>query len=239
MPEISEAAAAILDSMLFMRELDRSGNPHLLVKVPDVAKIAEADIGLEVRKDEDGALLLSLLLYDIPTEPIAYEMRFIPSKEDDLRYLKRLIEATKFRMHPAMRTADGWVVGPPQTFRIPSKVLLTLKHHSLEWPALPGEDPDPSPKLHEGPKLTPETAEPPPQDTAPVNLSGEQAANRLAQPDPRDLVIKKLKEQNHILRDQLRAKDKRIIELEDELNDIKSKGRNYKLGDKRSWWNPF
>lgn len=238
MLEISDAAAQILDSKLVIREIDRSGNPHLLVKVPDVSKIPEADIGLEVKREDEGAIVLNLLLYDIPTEPISYDLRFIPSREDDLRYLRRLIDVSKFRMHPAQREGIRWIVGEPQTFRIPSKVMLTLKHHSLEWPLLPGEQVDESPKLHEGPKLTPEAAEPVPADTAPVNLS-EQAANRLAQPDPRDLVIKKLKEQNHILREQLRTKDKRIIELEDELNDIKSKGRNYKLGERKSWWNPF
>lgn len=232
--KITEAAAAILDKQHVIRETDRSGHPHLLVMVPDISKIPDADLGLEVKRDDGGAMLLDMLVYDEPTEPITYEMKLDPNVEQDLAFLRSMIKASQFRMHPCAREAGAWRVGPAQTFRIPPNVLLRLKHFSLDWP----QPPEVLAPVAEAPK-TNDLALTHPGDDGSVNLAEPIIQNRLGQPDPRDTVIKKLKEQNHILRDQLRTKDKRIIELEDELNDLRSRGRGYKLSDKKSWWNPF
>ena len=230
---ITKAASEILDSSYVVRETDRTGYPHLLVKVPDIQKIPEADIGLEVNKDEEGAMLLTLLLYDQPTEPISYEIKFLPTQAEDLKFLKCFIDAAQFRLHPCIKENSRWVVGNAETFRIPANVLLRLKHFSLEWP-LPTESFKPEKKG--------EARETIDKSDCMADASGVLKADgsmRAGVPDPRDTVIRKLKEQNHILRDQLRIKDKRIIELEDELNEIKSKGRAYRLGEKKSWWKPF
>lgn len=235
--KITESAAAVLDREFVIRETDRNGHPHLLVKVPEIEKIPDADIGLEVKRDEDATMLLNLLVYDVPTEPIGYQIRLDPGIDSDLGFLRSMIAASQFRMHPCARVEGIWKVGPAQTFRIPPNVLLRLKHFSLDWPQPvepPRQIPDAPPRTND---LSLTHPGPSPDDS--VDLAEPIIQNRLGQPDPRDTVIKKLKEQNHILRDQLRTKDKRIIELEDELNDIKSKGRGYKLSDKKSWWNPF
>lgn len=236
--KITDSAAAILDREFVIRETDRNGHPHLLVKVPEIDKIPDADIGLEVKRDEDGSMILNLLVYDVPTEPINYEIRLDPAVEIDLGFLRSMIAASQFRMHPCARENRNWRVGPAQTFRIPPNVLLRLKHFSLDWPQPVEPDapiPDASKKSNDL-SLTPPGPVP---DPGAVDLADPIIQNRVGQPDPRDTVIKKLKEQNHILRDQLRTKDKRIIELEDELNEMKSRGRGYKLSDKKSWWNPF
>lgn len=236
--QITDSAAEILDSQYIIRECDRGGHPHLLVKVPDISKIPSADIGLEVKREDEGSVVVTLLLYDIPTEPVSYEMRFAPSEPPDLRFLQNFIDKSQFRLHPCARENGSWRVGPSQSFRIPANVLLRLKHFSLDWPK-----PDFATTVveSESKKTLDEEGGAPQPDLLVPDLQSQSvlepiAQCRTGQPDPRDTVIKKLKEQNHILRDQLRTKDKRIIELEDELAEIKSKGRAYKLGDSKPWW---
>ncbi|MHB8763087.1 MAG: hypothetical protein ACYDA8_01895 [Deferrisomatales bacterium] len=201
-------------------DLDRAGFPHFLIKVPDLEKAGRSDLGLEVEREDDGCVALSILLYDIPTEPVSYDIRFYPDQPDDLRFLWRLVEVAQFRVHPCEPGDAGWGIGQPQTFRLPPNVLLRLKHYALEWPKA-------------------EATEPPevPADAPPA---GDAAPARVRSPDPRDTVIRKLKEQVQALRAQIQERDKRIIELEDELNEIKSRGRPYRLtGEKKPWWKPF
>lgn len=213
-----EAAEALAERSV-VRDLDRTGHPHFLVKVPDLVQTRQADVGVEIDREPDGCVAFSLLLYDIPTEPVSYDLRFYPDQPEDLRFLWRILEAAQFRMHPCQWGGDGWQVGAAQTFRLPSNVLLRLKHYSLQWPraTVPEGEPEAEPQ-------------PPPEPA--------QAVART--PDPRDTVIRKLKEQVHALREQLQERDKRIIELEDELHELKSRGRSYRLsGDKKPWWKPF
>jgi hypothetical protein len=218
---LDHQAASRLAEQGIIRDLDRAGQAHFAVKVPDLDKALEADLGMEVDRDEDGCVTFSVLLYDIPTEPVSYDLRFYPDQGDDRQFLHRLMEASAFRLRPCQYVGEQWVVGPSQSFRIPPNVLLRLKHLSLEWPS---------------PDAGQDTCPSPPPDPGPPASDGETPRG----PDPRDTVIRKLKEQVHALRAQVQERDKRIIELEDELHDIRSRGRSYKLsGEKRSWWKPF
>ena len=220
--DIEPRVAKALIETSVVHDLDRSQFPLLLVKVPDLEKALQADVGLEIDREEDGCITLSVLLYDIPTEPVSYDLRLYPSQADHLRFLRSFIEKAQFRLHPCQHTEGGWRIAPVQTFRLPPNVLLRLKSYSLAWPR--GEGPEPA-----GFATEPEIAEGEP-DSPPAARS----------PDPRDTVIRKLKEQVHALRAQVQERDKRIIELEDELHDLKSKGRSYRLsGEKKPWWKPF
>lgn len=215
--ELSPEASRALFAYNVVRDLDRLGNPHLLVKVPDLEKALKADLGVEVDRDEGGRVTLSVLLYDIPTEPVTYDVRFYPTDKEDLGFLQSFLDAGQFRLHACAHDGERWSVGPTQTFRLPTNVLLRLRHFAKEWPA-----------EEDAPSLSP----------TPVGESVAPAAKR--SPDPRDTVIRKLKEQAQALREQLQERDKRIIELEDELHEIKSRGRPYKLsGEKKPWWKPF
>lgn len=217
---LDEAAGTQLAEHGIIRELDRSGQVHFAVKVPDLDKALEADLGMEVDRDEDGCVAISVLLYDIPTEPVSYCLRFYPDQTDDLLFLRRITEASGFCLRPCQVVDNRWVVGPSQNFRIPANVLLRLKHLSLEWPLTETAAAAPPP--------------PPPPADAPVVHPGPRS------PDPRDTVLRKLKEQVQTLRAQMQERDKRIIELEDELHDLRSRGRSYNLsGEKRPWWKPF
>lgn len=209
-------AARALDENGLVRDLDRAGCPHFLVKVPNLDQAAAADLGLEVDRDDDGCIALSILVYDIPSEPVSHEARLHPEQPDDLRFLWRVVEAAQLRIHLCQQGDEGWEVGPPETFRLPGNVLMRIKQYSLQWPRLDALEPEPP---------SPEE----PADTP-----------RVRSPDPRDTVIRKLKEQVHTLRAQVQERDKRIIELEDELSEIKSRGRGYRLsGEKKPWWKPF
>ncbi len=209
-------AARRLQEHGLVRDLDRAGCPHFLVKVPSLDQAAAADLGLEVDRDADGCISLSILIYDIPTEPVTHEVRLRPEQPADLRFLWRVIEAAQLRIHLCQPGDQGWEVGPPETFRLPSNVLMRIKQYSLQWPR--AEEPEAEPA--------------PPEEPA--------EAPRVRSPDPRDTVIRKLKEQVHTLRAQVQDRDKRIIELEDELHEIKSRGRGYRLtGEKKPWWKPF
>jgi hypothetical protein len=216
--QLSAEATRALAAYTVVRELDRLGHPHLLLKVPDLEKAAQADIGVEVARDDAGRVTLSVLLYDIPTEPVSYDLRFWPGDQEDLRFLQSFLEAGQFRVHPCSSQAGGaWAVGPTQTFRLPTDVLLRLRHFSRDWPA---------------------RDEPAARESEPRDAGGAEPVGR--SPDPRDTVIRKLKEQVQALREQLQERDKRIIELEDELHALRSRGRGYKLsGEKRPWWKPF
>jgi hypothetical protein len=216
--ELSPEASRALFAYNVVRDLDRLGNPHLLVKVPDLEKALKADLGVEVDRDEAGRVTISVLLYDIPTEPVTYEVRFYPTDKEDLGFLNSFLEAGQFRLHACAHNGERWSVGPTQTFRLPTNVLLRLRHFAKEWPA---EEPS-----------TPQPAAVPSEE--------RQGIPQRRSPDPRDTVIRKLKEQAQTLREQIQERDKRIIELEDELHEIKSRGRPYKLsGDKKPWWKPF
>ncbi|MDW7710562.1 MAG: hypothetical protein SCH98_08805 [Deferrisomatales bacterium] len=211
---LDPAAARTLVEHSVVRDLDRSGTAHFLVKVPDLDKAMQAEFGVEIEREEDGCVAVSVLLYDIPTEPVTYDLRFYPDSAEDLRFLYSLLDSGQFRLYPCGQQGSRWNVGPAQTFRLPTNALLRLKHYSLTWPAK---------------ETGPETAG---QEPAPP------AAPRAS--DPRDTVIRKLKEQVQALRAQMQERDKRIIELEDELNAIKSRGREYRLsGDRKPWWKPF
>ena len=216
---IAPEAADTLAERAIVHDLDRSGVPHVLIKVPDLAKAVEAELGIEIHQEPDGCIALSILLYDIPSEPVSYDLRLYPDQPDDLRFLRAFLEHKRFRLRPCEPSAEGWSVGPVQTLRLPPAAVLRLKHYSLSWPAEPApEAPAPEP-------------EPDPRPSPPANSRP---------PDPRDTVIRKLKEQVESLREQLRQKDKRIIELEDELHELKSRGRSYRLGGERKpWWKPF
>ncbi len=216
---IAPEAADALAERAIVHELDPSGLPHVLIKVPDLVKAAEAELGIEIQQEPDGCIALSILLYDIPSEPVSYDLRLYPDQPDDLRFLRAFLEHKRFRLRPCEPSADGWAVGPVQTLRLPPAAVLRLKHYSLSWPA------EPPPETSDA-RSEPE----PPSSPATNNRS----------PDPRDTVIRKLKEQVESLREQLRQKDKRIIELEDELHELKSRGRSYRLGgERRPWWKPF
>ncbi|RMG90914.1 MAG: hypothetical protein D6708_07850 [Candidatus Dadabacteria bacterium] len=217
--QLEPEAAAALETASIVRDLDRTGRPHFLVRVPDLQKAAEAEMGIEINREEDGCVALSILLYDIPTEPVSYDLRLYPDQPEDLRFLWAFLETKQFRVYPCQPGGAGWAVGEPQTFRIPPSVVLRLKHYSLSWPQ------------PEGPPQG--TEPPPPQEPEPRPPVARG-------PDPRDTVIRKLKEQVQALREQIQERDKRIIELEDELHELKSRGRAYKLtGDKKPWWKPF
>lgn len=191
---------------------------HFLVKVPNLANAVKAEVGIELEREPDGCIALSVLLYDIPSEPVSYDLRFYPDQGEDLQFLRSFLDTCQFRLYPCAQEGAGWTVGPAQTFRIPVNALLRLKHYSLSWP--------PAEAVPQGPPA--EEPEPP----------ASTGATRIH--DPRDTVIRKLKEQAQALRAQLQERDKRIIELEDELNDIKSRRRGYRLsGERRPWWNPF
>ena len=219
---LDHEAASRLAEHGIIRDLDRTGQAHFAVKVPDLDKAIEADLGMEVDREEDGCVTFSVLLYDIPTDPVSYDLRFYPDQADDLQFLHRLMEASEFRLRPCQYVGEQWVVGTSQSFRIPPNVLLRLKHLSLEWPTAESI----------------EDTSPPPVAPAPEPAAADPEIPR--GPDPRDTVIRKLKEQVHSLRAQVQERDKRIIELEDELHDIHSRGRSYKLsGEKRAWWKPF
>lgn len=215
--EVSAEAAKALLAYNVVRDVDRLGHPHLLLKVPDLTKAMAADVGVEVDRDEAGRVTVSVLLYDIPTEPVSYDLRCYPQDGDDLRFLHSFLDAGQFRIHACVHQGGQWAVGPTQTFRLPTDVLLRLRHFSRDWPS-PAE-----PAAAEGPKKDADWA----------------ASPQPRGPDPRDTVIRKLKEQVQALREQLQDRDKRIIELEDELHEIKGRGRAFKLtGDKKHWW-PF
>lgn len=186
------------------------------MKVPDLDGAARADVSVELSQEDDGCVALAVLLYDDPEQPpISCDLRFFPDHAADLRALQGLLETSQFRLLPCSHDGRRWSVGQAQTFRLPANALLRLKHYSLSWPVvLP----------------PPEIAEP----TATAPSPGGRAA------DPRDTVIRKLKEQVEGLRAQLQERDKRIVELEDELCEIKGRGRGYRLSsDKKSWWKPF
>jgi hypothetical protein len=218
---LDPAAARTLAEHSVVRDLDRSGMAHFLVKVPNLDNALKADVGIELEREPDGCIALSVLLYDIPSEPVSYDLRFYPDQREDLQFLRSFLDTCQFRLYPCGQEGSGWTVGPAQTFRIPANALLRLKHYSLSWPpaeAAPTAVPAPAPDESERPAPS--------------------AATRIH--DPRDTVIRKLKEQAQALRAQLQERDKRIIELEDELNDIKSRGRGYRLsGERKPWWNPF
>lgn len=214
-----DAAQALVEHSV-VRDLDRSGQPHFLVKVPELERAADAEVGIEVEREEDGCVALSVLLYDIPTEPVSYDLRLYPDDNGDLRFLRGILDSSHFRLHPCQYRSGEWEVGPPQVFRIPPNLILRLKHYSLEWPTL------------ERPSR--------PSSAPPVEATPLSQTTKARSPDPRDTVIRKLKEQVQALRDQLQERDKRIIELEDELHELKSRGRSYRLsGEKRSWWKRF
>ena len=217
---LDQTAAASLREQNILRDLDRAGHPHFVVKVPDLSQALEADLGLEVDRAEDGCVALSVLLYDIPTEPVSYDLRLYPDQPDDLRFLRQLLENKGFRLRPCQASGESWAVGPALSFRLPPNMVLRLKHLSQEWPGIQ------------------------PATTATAAASADQEAlaraPRTRSPDPRDTVIRKLKEQVQALRAQVQERDKRIIELEDELHEIRSKGRSYKLtGERKPWWRPF
>lgn len=210
-------AAQLLAEHSVVKDLDRSGLPHFLVKVPDLDKATGAEVGIQIDREEDGCVALSVLLYDIPTEPVSYDLRLYPDQGEDLRFLRGFLDAAQFRLHPCQKVGTDWRVGAPQVFRLPANVLLRLKHYSLGWPL----------------------AEAVPSPEPPVEAKAR-PVTRPRSPDPRDTVIRKLKEQVHTLRAQLQERDKRIIELEDEMHDLKSRGRSYRLsGEKKPWWKPF
>ncbi|MBI5014924.1 MAG: hypothetical protein HZB55_05455 [Deltaproteobacteria bacterium] len=216
--QLSDEASKALLAFNVVRDVDRMGHPHLLLKVPDLSKALEAEVGVEVARDEAGRVTVSVLLYDIPTEPVSYDLRCYPQDADDLRFLQSFLDAGQFRVHACAHQGEAWTVGPPQTFRLPSDVLLRLRHFAKDWPV--------------------------PVDSAgtdePAKERGATAAPQQRSPDPRDTVIRKLKEQVQALREQLQERDKRIIELEDELHEVRGRGRPYRLtGDKKPWWKPF
>jgi len=233
MPKITEKAAKLLDANLFIRELDPAGKPHILLKVPDLQKAAEAELGIELSRDDSSAITISVLLYDIPTEPISYDMEFKPARFGDINFLTALIESVTFSLHPCLKVAEGnWHVGPMQELRIPPNILLRLKHYSQEWGgATEGEE--------EESQDFPISNEPAPNESAATESEPLEKKVK-AGGDLKENIIKKLKEQNENLRAQLREKDARIIELEDELGELKSKKRPFRYGDeKKRWWNPF
>lgn len=217
--ELSPEAARCLKQHNFVRDLDRSGTPHLLVKVPDLEQALSAEVGVEVEEGAGRSIVFSVLLYDIPSEPVSYELRLRAEYPEDQTYLRSLLDSAKFSLHPCGQDAGEWLVGTPRTFEIPTDVLLRMRHYAREWP---GRQEAPS---SFGPEMVKE-AEP---SSAPTRSL-----------DPRDTVIRKLKEQVQTLRDLLQERDKRIIELEDELSEIKSRGRPYKLSaERKPWWKPF
>ncbi|GAB4268851.1 MAG: hypothetical protein Kow0092_22750 [Deferrisomatales bacterium] len=213
-------AAQALSEQSVLRDLDRSDHAHFLVKVPDLKATLQADVGVEIQQEDDGCVVLSLLVYDIPTEPVSYDLRFYPDEPQDLRFLWSFLHHPQIRLHPCQKRGEGWELGAPQTFRLPPNVLLRLKQYSLEWPSVQPPAPEAAAPAEEE---EPESARPP-----------------FRSQDPRDTVIRKLKEQVQALRSQLQERDKRIIELEDELHEIKSRGRTYRLSSERKrWWKPF
>jgi hypothetical protein len=219
-----EAASALSEHNV-VRDLDRNGLAHFLIKVPNLEDALQAEVGIEIERDDDGCVALSVLLYDVPSEPVSYDLRFYPDQPEDLRFLYSFLDSCQFRLYPCGYDGSRLSAGPAQTFRLPANALLRLKHYSLSWPCRQ-TSPSPAPR---------------PVPDAPAKELGlvePEAATRIN--DPRDTVIRKLKEQAQTLRAQLQERDKRIIELEDELHDLKSKGRGYRLsGEKKPWWKPF
>ena len=209
--------AKVLAERGVVSDVDRSGLVHLLVKVPDLEGAARADVGVELNQETDGCVALAVLLHDDPDQPpISCDLRFFPDHAADLRALQGLLETSQFRLLPCCHDGRRWSVGPVQTFRLPPNALLRLKHYSLSWPT--ADEPVQAPSIR------------PPSPAVPGARG----------PDPRDTVIRKLKEQVEGLRAQLQERDKRIVELEDELHDIKSRGRGYRLtGERKTWWKPF
>ena len=206
-----------------LKDLDRSGLAHFLVKVPDLQGALQAEVGVEIEREDDGCIALSVLVYDVPAEPVSYDLRFYPDQAEDLRFLYSFLDSCQFRLYPCGYVGSRWSVGPAQTFRLPANALLRLKHYSLSWPA-----------RDTAPLSPPATPAPTVPDDGPPPEFAPRAS------DPRDTVIRKLKEQAQALRAQLQERDKRIIELEDELHDLKSKGRGYRLsGERKAWWKPF
>jgi hypothetical protein len=236
MIEITREAAAVLDREYVLRDLDRSGHPHLLVKVPDLAKTAESELGIEVRRNDDGTVVVSVLLFDIPTEPVTYEMHFSPARPEDLRFLRSLMDSSRFRLHPCAREGTGWKVGGPQTLRLPPNMLLRLKHFSLDWPSLA-----PAPETRK-PEASPVPSEVHADSPAPSEAAAHptETTEPHAKPssDPRDTVIRKLKQQVESLRTQLRDRDKRIVALEDEVTSLTTKDMRFS-DEKKPWWKPF
>lgn len=219
---LDQDAADRLAEQGIIRDLDRTGHPHFAVKVPDLPQALEADLGMEIDREEDHCVVFSVLLYDIPAEPVSYDLRFYPDQPEDLRFLRCIMDVGAFRLCPCQYTGGTWVVGPSLTFRIPANIGLRLKHFSLDWP---------QPKVESAPASAPPAAA--------RSSTSEKTENKRGA-DPRDTVIRKFKEQVRALRTQVQERDKRIIELEDELHEIRSRGRGYKLsGDKRPWWKPF
>jgi len=216
-------AVNALSEQSVLRDLDRTGLAHFLVKVPDIAEALAAEVGIEIEREDDGCIALTVLLYDVPSEPVSYDLRFYPDQAEDLRFLHSFLDSCQFRLYPCGYDGSRWSLGPAQTFRIPANALLRLKHYSLSWPCreTASQHPPPMARPVEGsglpqPELTPRAS------------------------DPRDTVIRKLKEQAQALRAQVQERDKRIIELEDELHSLKSKGRGYRLsGERKAWWKPF
>ncbi|TLN17224.1 hypothetical protein FDZ71_06400 [bacterium] len=244
MRQISPTAASQLGSRFFVREVDRAGRPHILLRVPSLANAAQAELGIELAEKE-RAIIFTVLLYDIPTEPVTYAMALEPEIKEDSNFLRSLIDSVVFHMHPCELVGEGYEVGEAISLRLPPNLLLRLKHLSLSWdlPAKAEPSTD-SENLEEkepakddlSQKHQPEAEKEEDQDDCHDLRTVKPAAH--GGPDPRDTVIKKLKEQVQGLRLQVKEKEKRIIELEDELGAIKSGGRQYKL-EKKSWWNPF
>jgi len=216
---MNERAAEMLASASIVHNVDRAGNPHLLISVPNLEKADKADVGIEIEQESEDLLAISVLIYDIPDEPVVYEMNFNPQKREDQSFLRSVIETALFRMHPCQRVGDEWELGGVQVFKIPQSVLQKLKRYSLSW-----DD------LKNGVCA---------EEKTDAHLKESQPRSCRTS-DPRETVISKLKEQVNALRAQIYEKDNRIIELEDELHQIKSKGRTYKLSSERkSWWRPF
>jgi hypothetical protein len=234
MLEISREAAEQLDRQQYLREIDRSGRPHFLVKVPDLKKASEAELGIEILQNEDGSLVVTLLIYDIPTEPVACDIVFYTKSSEDVAFLKALIDSVVFHFHPCAMVEGKYSVGQPVALRLPPNLHLRLKHYSRDFHPEPSSAAEPAP-APEKPVEIPAADEPSNESPAIRNLK-----SAISGSDARDTVIKKLKDQVQALRQQLKDKEKRIIELEDELGDFKSGKRQYRLKvEKKSWWKPF
>jgi len=230
---MNERAAETLASASIVHNVDRAGNPHLLISVPNLEKAGNADVGIEIEQESEDSLAISVLIYDIPDEPVVYEMNFNPQKREDQSFLRSVLETSLFRMHPCQRVDDEWEVGGVQVFKIPQSVLLKLKQYSLSWDDLENEN-----YADEKEDCAEEKVDYA-EEKADAHLKESQSRSCRTS-DPRETVIRKLKEQVNALRAQIYERDTRIIELEEELHQIKSKGRTYKLSsDRKSWWRPF
>ncbi|TAL16662.1 hypothetical protein EPN96_08320 [bacterium] len=234
MLEISREAAELLDRQQYLREIDRSGRPHFLIKVPDLKKASEAELGIEIVQSEEGCLVVTLLIYDIPAEPVACDIVFHTKNSEDVAFLQALIDSVVFHFHPCAMVEGKYSVGQPVALRLPPNLHLRLKHYSRDFHPAPAPDQSAQP-------LVAETGEiPPAEETSNESPAIRNLKSAISGSDARDTVIKKLKEQVQTLRQQVKEKEKRIIELEDQLGDFKSGKRQYRLGaEKKSWWNPF